>query len=153
MLSHRDRVFLNKFLVEAYTELGYPEADALAEKTVSGLASSSTRLEAVTEVLKRCDRAQYAGGMMRLRADLTRDILAQYLSHESDRADTRLWVAPSGEPAGAASDLDEEFWSVYERRFRASAAAAAQEAESLRLLDRCDPGFLFSFYPLPDEAD
>lgn len=91
---------------------------------------------------------------MRLRADLARDILAHYLSHDSDRADTRLWFGSPDESGDRVLlDLDDEFWEAYERRFRATAGVAAREAASLRLLDRCDPALLFSFYLHPDEGD
>lgn len=147
MLSRRDRLYLRKFLTLAYAEMGRPEPERQARMTVRALTSADTLPQAISEFVRPCERMEQRGGVMSLRAEAARDILAHHISHTSYRQ------AP---PAGAAAEglglPDEEFWQTYRRRYQECAGEAAREAACLRLLDRCDPTILFSFYLLPDEG-
>ena len=147
MLSSSDKLYLRKFLTVAYDELDYPEARHQAEVTVRALASPATLPQAVTEFVHRCNLLEQRGGIMGLRADAARDILAHHISHTSNR---EAWLTGSG--LGDRGAMPEGFWETYERRYAGCARQAAREAESLRLLDCCDPATLFSFYGLPEEG-
>jgi hypothetical protein len=141
MLSRRDALFLRKFLTAAYSRSGDPAPGTHAKEIVHDLAAYQTRVQAVTEVARRCDVVQYQRGTMGLKAEVAREILAHFLSHTCD--DEMLW----------RETLPPSFWEDYARRFAAAEAAAHREADALRLLDVCPPALLFTFYDPPARRD
>ncbi|MCZ7662102.1 MAG: hypothetical protein M5U22_03730 [Thermoleophilia bacterium] len=140
MLTRAEAVLLRTFLTAAYAHFGYPEPEVRAEVTVNEIRFMPARLCTVAEVAGLCDSVHCLGGILCAQAEPVRQVLVRLLSRTTDACE------------GEESSLSADFWRRYHRRYATCEAAAHREAEALRLLDCCDPAFLFDFYDLPEEC-